>query len=65
MRGDNDVVKLLLKGGAINDVRATGAKSLRMTPLTWCAYGGHDEAVASFLEAGSDPNLVVDEEQVE
>jgi ankyrin repeat protein len=64
MRGENEVVKLLIEAGGVVDVRATGLKSLRMTPLTWCAYGGHDEAVATILAAGADPNLVVDQEQV-
>lgn len=52
----------LLAAGAVVDARAFGAKSLRMTPLTWCAYGGYAAAVEQLLEAGADPNLVVDDE---
>lgn len=53
----------LIEAGANLDARSTGEKSLRMTPLTWCAYGGHLQAVENLLTAGADPNLVVDDEQ--
>jgi ankyrin repeat protein len=62
--GDAQLVTALLSSGATVDARATGPKSLRMTPLTWCAYGGHDDAVEVLLTEGkADPNLVVDDEQ--
>ena len=33
-----------------------------MTPLTWCAYAGYDQAVTALLEGGADVNLVVRDE---
>lgn len=65
IRGYSKVVKALLDYGANPNPRATGLKSLRMTPLTWCVFGGksHSEAVEELLIGGADPNLVVDDEQ--
>ena len=62
IHGRVDVIKALIKAGAAVDARATGPKSLRMTPITWCAYGAHDNAVGALLKGGADPNLVVDDE---
>ena len=65
IHGYTEVMASLIKAGGtvILDARSTGVKSLRMTPLTWCAYGTHVSGVEHLLEAGADPNLVVDDEQ--
>ena len=58
IHGYTEVMASLIKAGGtvILDARSTGVKSLRMTPLTWCAYGTHVSGVEHLLEAGADPN---------
>lgn len=61
--GETPSMSALVEAGAHVDARATGKRSLRMTPLTWCVYGGHTESVGLLLRSGADPNLIVDDEQ--
>jgi len=53
-RGDVAAVTSLTAGGA--DVNA-GHAQLRLTPLMFAAYGGHDAVVRLLLERGATPNL--------
>jgi len=53
-RGDTAAVTTLVAGGA--DVNAAHA-SLRLTPLMFAAYGGHDGVVRLLLEKGATANL--------
>lgn len=57
-------VKLLLEYGANPNYRANkNPSSLNMTPLTWCVYGGHTEAVREFLlDKRTNINLAVYQE---
>jgi len=54
-------VKLLLSNGADPNMRAQKLEtSLYMTALSWCAYGGHNEAVSTLLQdSRTNVNLVV------
>lgn len=53
-RGDTATVASLVGGAA--DVNAAHP-SLRLTPLMFAAYGGHDAVVRLLLENGATPNL--------
>jgi len=53
-RGEIAAVTSLAAGGA--DVNA-GHAQLRLTPLMFAAYGGHDAVVRLLLEKGASPNL--------
>ena len=59
IRGDVALVRLLVLAGGDVNARATGERSLAMTPLTWYLYGLHAEATQALLDAGADPNLPV------
>ena len=53
-RGDLATVTSQAAGGAeVNSAHA----SLRLTPLMFAAYGGHDAVVRLLLEKGATPNL--------
>lgn len=58
--GEVDVIRLLLKMDNINaNARATGERSLSMTPLSWCVFGGHIESVDVLVTEGkADVNAV-------
>lgn len=56
--GDAKIVRALLQSGALVDARASGPKSLKMTPLSWCVYGGFKEAVEALVAGGADVNAV-------
>lgn len=53
------MVEALLEAGGDPNARATGPKSLDMTVLSWCVYGGHMKPTQSLLEAGADVNSLV------
>ena len=57
-------IKLLLESGANPNARANQTPgSLNMTPLSWCAYGGHTAAVSEFLsDDRTNINLIVRQE---
>ena len=54
-RGDIATVTTTLVAAAPTSTRAHA--QLRLTPLMFAAYGGHDAAVRLLLEKGATPNL--------
>eukprot|EP00656_Telonema_subtile_P009422 TRINITY_DN14420_c0_g1_i2.p1 TRINITY_DN14420_c0_g1~~TRINITY_DN14420_c0_g1_i2.p1 ORF type:complete len:194 (+),score=55.54 TRINITY_DN14420_c0_g1_i2:117-698(+) len=57
--GKPDLVRLLLAAGGAVDARAFGEHSLKMTPLSWCVFGGFKEAVEVLVTEGkADVNKV-------
>ena len=61
--GSADVARLLLAAGADPDARVTAPRGLKMTPLTWFAYGLHEAGARALLDGGATLNLVVDDER--
>lgn len=62
IRGNPDIIRVLLEHGGDPNARATSPASLEMTPLTWCAYAGYTDAVRALVNGGAEVNLVVRDE---
>mmetsp|Transcript_22918 Transcript_22918/g.34938 ORF Transcript_22918/g.34938 Transcript_22918/m.34938 type:complete len:179 (-) Transcript_22918:319-855(-) len=55
-----ELAQLLVKNGADVNHRVTHDQGLRMTPLSWHAFGGNHEIVKLLLDHGADVNAVFD-----
>ena len=57
--GKPEIIRAIVAAGGKVDARAYGPNSLKMTPLSWCVFGGFKEAVVVLvLEAEADVNAV-------
>uniref|UniRef100_A0A6V2ABV0 Uncharacterized protein n=3 Tax=Ditylum brightwellii TaxID=49249 RepID=A0A6V2ABV0_9STRA len=54
--GSVEIAKVLLDAGADPNWRSTWENGLRMHPLSWNVYGGHNEIVRLLLDAGARVN---------
>ena len=57
--GKAAVVKLLAAAGADPDARVTAARGLRMTPLTWFAYGIHVDRPSGIKNVPTGPGFAL------
>lgn len=55
-----DIAKLVVTKGANTNHRVTHDQGLRMTPLSWHAWGGNVEIIELLLDNGADINADVD-----